>query len=37
MKARFEKIWNWDKKLKERKAQLEHDNENIREEVRVYV
>ena len=34
MKERFKTIWGWDKKLAERKAQLQRENEDIREEVR---
>ena len=34
MKQRFVKIWGWDKRLKERKAQIEREDENVREEVR---
>lgn len=34
MKQRFTKIWGWDKKVNERKAQIERQNEDIREEVR---
>ena len=34
MKQRFKTIWAWDKKLEERKAQIERETEDIREEVR---
>lgn len=35
MKERFKTVWGWDKNLAERKAQLQRDDENIREEVRI--
>lgn len=35
MKQRFAKIWGWDKKLEERKEQIERDEEDIRTEVKI--
>ena len=35
MQERFKTIWGWDKKVEERKAQIERENEDIREEVRI--